>query len=247
MIATLPMYDFAHLRNTTDRFWRFIQTELKMGPTHLTRQDDLWSMWTSPDLVLGQTCGMPFRTRLRDQVKYVITPDFGLKGCPPGFYNSVLLSRENITDLAQLDGKTIAYNESLSQSGWAAPISFLSKHAIAPKAGVKTGAHINSMRAVLSGTADFCGVDAQTFALICNMTDDFNDLRILAHTEPTPGLPYICALRFDPKGVADAVLRAYETLDGADKSSLRLKGFVHIDTAHYFSVPSPTSPDKMFD
>jgi ABC-type phosphate/phosphonate transport system substrate-binding protein len=158
-----------------------------------------------------------------------------------------LLSRENITDLAQLDGKTIAYNESLSQSGWAAPISFLSKHAIAPKAAVKTGAHINSMRAVLSGTADFCGVDAQTFALICNMTDDFNDLRILAHTEPTPGLPYICALRFDPKEVADAVLRAYETLDGADKSSLRLKGFVHIDTEHYFSVPSPTSPDKMFD
>ena len=95
MIAALPMYDRPETAAATDRYWGLIRDGLRAreieAPDDLTRTDDLWTLWQSPDLVLAQTCGLPFRARLHGQVQLVGTPDFGLPGCAPGYYNSVII------------------------------------------------------------------------------------------------------------------------------------------------------------
>lgn len=247
MIATLPMYDFAHLRHAHDRFWDLIRNSLGFGPQRLTRGADLWDMWQSPGLILGQTCGMPFRERLHRHVSYVLTPDYGIAGCPPGYYNSVILSAKPIDQITSLNGATIAYNEAMSQSGWSAPINYLSKYDVRPAQGIQTGAHVKSMSAVAMGYADFCAVDAQTFALSKTETADFETLHIVAHTDPTPGLPYICAPRFNTVDIQTAITTAFKDLEPDHKAALRLKGFVRLSVANYLAIHSPTSPEKLFN
>ena len=68
MIASLPMYDMPHLRGAHDRYWTAIRDALGYGPDALTRGGDPWAEWQSPDLLLGQTCGLPYRARLHDKV-----------------------------------------------------------------------------------------------------------------------------------------------------------------------------------
>lgn len=241
------MYDFAYLRDAHDRFWDVIRMELGFGPDHLSRGGDLWAMWLNTDLVMGQTCGMPYRTRLHTVVQYVATPDYGINGCPAGYYNSVLLSSDAGFGLGDCTGATIAYNDAGSQSGWAAPITHLSKRGIVPHRGIETGAHVNSMYAVVQGRADFCAVDAHTFALAMVAHPDLRALCVIDHTDPTPGLPIICAQRFDPNPLRHALDRAYDRLTTDDRKQLRHCGFVTLTPDAYLSVPTPTSPAKLFN
>ena len=60
MIAFLGMYDMPPLRAANDAFWTAIRAELGYGPEHLTRTDDPWPVWQSPDLLFAQTCGWKF-------------------------------------------------------------------------------------------------------------------------------------------------------------------------------------------
>ena len=77
------------------------------APEGLQRDpDDLWSQWTSPDLVFSQTCGFPYRARLHGSVTLIGTPDFGVEDCPPGYYRSVLVARADDPrdTVAEFDG-----------------------------------------------------------------------------------------------------------------------------------------------
>ena len=119
----LGMYDMPEIQAANDRYWQAIRDRLGYGPASLSRDLDYWEMWQSPDLLLGQTCGMPYRTRLHDKVTLIGTPDFGLPDCPPGYYQSVIVARSEDTrdTLQDFDGARFAYNENMSQSGWAGP------------------------------------------------------------------------------------------------------------------------------
>ena len=131
MIASLGMYDMPPIRPCNDRFWRAIRARLGRGPECLTWDRDLWTIWRAPDLVLAQTCGMPYRTALHGEVALVGTPDYGLPDCPPGHYRSVFLTRKTMGDrsLADLATGVFAYNDAFSQSGWAAPMHHLGARA----------------------------------------------------------------------------------------------------------------------
>ena len=62
MIASLPMYDRPETAAANDRLWQGVRTRLGEGPEHLVRAGDPWEHWQSPDLLLSQTCGLPFRS-----------------------------------------------------------------------------------------------------------------------------------------------------------------------------------------
>ena len=94
MISYLGFYDMAPVQHANDAFWSLIRQHLGCGPERMTRPDDLWPLWRSPDLLLGQTCSLPFRQHLHPDVTLVGTPDFGLPGCPPGHYRSLMVVRE---------------------------------------------------------------------------------------------------------------------------------------------------------
>ena len=251
MIASLPMYDFPPLQAAHDRLWAAIHAGLNargiVAPPSLTRgQTDLWPEWQSPDLILSQTCGFPYRARLHGHVALVGTPDYGLPGCGAGEYCSVLVARADDArmDLAAFDGAVLAYNEPLSQSGWAAPITAAIAAGIRLVAGPRTGAHLASARAVAEGQADLAAIDAVTWALANRHGLVVPGLREVGRTEPTPGLPYISAKGADAKAVFVAIADAIATLDAETRALLHLRGLVAIPSEAYLAVPIPPPPDE---
>jgi ABC-type phosphate/phosphonate transport system substrate-binding protein len=252
MIASLGMYDFGPIKPANDRLWALIRTGLRgrgiEAPEMLTRGEGAyWPAWQSPDLILSQTCGYPFRARLLGMVTYVGTPDYGVEGCPPGHYHSVFVARTNDPreTLADFDGARFAYNDGLSQSGWAAPQTHAARLGIRLRPARHTGAHALSAQVVADGQADIASLDAVTFALL-QATDPMTArLKIVARTDPTPGLPCITALGRDPEPIFDAVSEAIAALLADDRATLRLEGFVRIPTADYLAVPNPPSPDQI--
>ncbi len=243
MTAQLGMYDMPGLHGANDRFWDLIRRNLGRGPDRLARDRDAWDVWLDPDLVLAQTCGMPYRTRLVGKVQLVGTPDYGLTDCPPGHYRSIFVARiDDDRSLAELCAGTFAFNETLSQSGWAAPATHLAARGLSAAQLKQTGAHAASARAVAEGDADFAALDALTWLLLQDHTDLGPRLREVGQTAPTPGLPLITARHNDPAPIAQAVRAAITDLPESDRAALRLRGLTDISTAMYRAVPTPPMP-----
>lgn len=249
MIAALPMYDRAENRSATDRYWSLIRTALARrgidAPETLRRGDpELMPQWTDPALLLSQTCGFPYRAGLHRNVQLIGTPDFGIDGCPPGFYRSVLICRaDDYRDgLAAFDGATLAYNDAMSQSGWAAPQNHAATLGMILRAGPCTGSHAASLAAVAGGKADLAALDAVTWSLLAEHDPLAAKVKVIAMTDPTPGLPYITAKGRDSGAIFDAIAEAVAQLDATERMALRLKGIVHIPAEAYLSVPVPAPP-----
>ncbi|CUI01827.1 phosphate/phosphite/phosphonate ABC transporter substrate-binding protein [Leisingera aquaemixtae] len=244
MIAHLEMYDRPETAAANDRFWASIRDHLGGGPGQLTRGADFWEVWKSPDLLLSQTCGCPYRTRLYGEVELVGTPDYGLPGCPPGHYNSVFVARKEDAGqpLGSFAGRRFAYNEALSQSGWAAPMVHLHDRSILPGALVDTGGHRLSAEAVAEGRADFAALDALTWEMVREFDGFAAGLTEIERTEPTPGLPYITALGGDTKALFSAIESAIRGLDPETRRLLHLNGLVQIAPSGYLAVPTPPGP-----
>lgn len=243
MTAMLGMYDMPELQQSNDRFWTAVRTQLGFGSSDLTRDRDFWDIWQDQDLVLAQTCGMPYRTRLHGKVRLVGTPDYGLPDCPPGYYCSVFLARnEDPRALTELVSGVFAYNEALSQSGWSAPVTHLTAMNLRPGPLLKTGGHALSAQAVADCRADFASLDALTWELLKEHTDLGSRLREVTKTEPTPTLPYITALGRDEKQIAGAVRMAIDALAQDDRQMLHIRGLVDIPAKRYLEVPTPHPP-----
>jgi ABC transporter, phosphonate, periplasmic substrate-binding protein len=250
MIATLPMYDLPEIVPATDRYWALIRDALRdhgiAAPDALDRSGPVHAPWTNPGLILSQTCGMPFRTRLTGRVTLVATPDFGLTDVPQGHYVSRLIARaDDPRGLAELVEGTMAYNNSDSQSGWSAAVFHLAAAGLSPRDLAETGGHAASLRAVAEGRADYAFCDAVTFALLeCHRPTAVTRLRTVAVTEPTPGLPYITALGRDPAPIRAALADAVRALDATDRGALMLNGIADIPESAYLAVPTPPFADQ---
>ncbi|NSY38472.1 phosphate/phosphite/phosphonate ABC transporter substrate-binding protein [Leisingera sp. ANG59] len=244
MIAHLGMYDRPETAVANDTFWAQIRKNLSGGPEQLTRGADFWEVWKSPDLLLSQTCGCPYRTRLYGEVELVGTPDYGLPGCAPGYYNSVIVTRKADAGqpLSAFGGRRFAYNEALSQSGWAAPMVHLHERSILPGALVETGGHRLSAEAVAEGRADFASLDALTWEMIKQYDGFAAGLCEIERTVPTPTLPYITALGRDADELFTAIEAAIRSLDEDTRARLHLKGLVRFAPSDYLAVPTPPGP-----
>ena len=232
MIAALPMYDWPEVRAETDALWAALRDGLREGgfaaPEELTRGGDPWSVWRSPDLVLAQTCGLPFAARLTGAVTLLGAPVYSLLGCPAGTYCSEIVVRvdDKAQALADLRGRRLAFNMRESQSGWAA---LDAETAIAALTGelVETGAHRASIVAVAEGRADFAAIDSVAWVLALRHEPAAERLRVVHRTAPTPGLPYITRLRVaaEAEAMAGILEQAIEALPATVKQTLALRGF----------------------
>ncbi len=240
MIATLPMYDRPETEAANDRFWALIRGHLDGAPDALTRDG---YHWVDPDLLLSQTCSLPFRTGLQDCVTLVATPVHNLP-CPAGSYFSVLLVRANDDreTLAAFDAARLAINSPVSQSGWAAVDGAVQAEGIGFGSVIETGAHQESARAVAEGRADICAVDAVTWTMIQRWDPFAKDLRVLGETAPTPALPYITALGRDPRPLQEALVGAVHALSPEDQDLLCLIDITHVAGDHYAALPIPPAP-----
>lgn len=244
MIAHLPMYERAETAAAHDLYWMRIREALGEGPAHLTRSDDLWTIWQSPDLLLSQTCGLPYRTDLMGKVTLVGTPNYGLSDLRPGYYCSVLVAHKarQGEPLSRFDGSRFAYNDVQSQSGWAAAHHAFVSAGITPNDFVKTGSHHGSAKAVAEERADLASLDLVSWMLMQRYDSFEQDLTVIARTTPTPGLPLISAKHRDATPIRRAIQDAISSLDHETRDILMLAGLQAIPDASYLALDLPPAP-----
>lgn len=245
MIASLPMYWRAETAAPWRAFWARVQAASPgLDLPGLTPPEDIPQPWTDhwlrPDLALSMTCGLPFRTVLRDRVTYVGTLDFGL-GCAAGHYWSQVVAHPG----ADLSGPLrLAYNSADSQSGWAVTQSAPPFDA-APRFGaaLETGSHAASLAAVAGGRADIAYIDAVTWRLLGRHDPNAARVRPVGRSVATPGLPFITASGRDPAPLRAALERAIAATSPADQDRLGGRLSFHLlDPAAYLAVPVPKPP-----
>jgi ABC-type phosphate/phosphonate transport system substrate-binding protein len=205
--------------------------------------NDLMSFWRSPDVLLTQTCGYPFVTTLRDDVRLIATPQFALPGCDGIHYCSVIVVRQadDFQTLEALRGKVVAINQPDSQSGMNAL-----RHTFASLARGgsffseihQSGSHLASLAAVGSGEADIAAIDCVTYAYVMQHVAEKNaGLRVLHVTDSVPGLPLIGSIRLAARQVNDLqlVLAALRDSEPDLMGDLALTGFA-VTSPHDYEI-----------
>jgi hypothetical protein len=244
MIASLPMYERAETVSAHNMFWSILRDGLNArgidAPQRLSRTNEPWLQWRSPDLVLSQTCSLPFRSELHKIVNLVGTPDYGLPDTLPGHYFSVLIARANDQRInpARDHSATMAVNDHRSQSGWAAALDHLGGR---PNMTHLTGSHLASARAVIEGQADWAALDAISWRGIIQSSKMEMALRVFGVTRQTPGLPLITSGKHDPKPIAEAITDTLHRLDKRSREDLGIRSLVQIPEDDYLCIPIPSA------
>ena len=200
--ASLGMYDFPGTAAALDELWRHIAGNLRKAgiagvPDELDRDRPLGDIWRDSGLLLGETCGYPLRTALTGQVRVVATPLRAVPGAEGAWHRSFVIvgADADFASLASLRGGRLALNGHDSNTGMN-----LLRRTLAPIAGGRpffksatvTGAHAASLAAVAAGTADVAAIDCVSFWFLARERPELiGRVRILAETEPSPGLPLI--------------------------------------------------------
>ena len=242
MIASLPMYDRPELSDAHSRLWDAIRANLEgagiQSPDALLQEAANDEVWTSSNLVLSQTCGYPYRTRLHDKVQLVGTPDYGLPGCPPGYYNSYIIAHKNnsVSNIAAMQQGVLAFNSLDSQSGYIAALHHLRACRFVIGGTIETGSHRSSVQAVAERQADIASVDAVSWRFMEQYDAVCEDLKVIGRTKPTPGLPYITAKGHDAAAVAEAVSSAIDTLPSDIRSKVMIEALVDIPASDYLAL-----------
>ncbi|MFN3146851.1 MAG: phosphate/phosphite/phosphonate ABC transporter substrate-binding protein [Paracoccaceae bacterium] len=248
MIAQLAMYDWPEERAALDRLWQAMRAGFADNgigaPETLDRPIDPVAAWTDPALLIGQTCGLPYRSRLHGHVTLLGAFDFALPDTPPGHYHSVIVARADApgASLADFGGARAALNAFDSQSGWAALAEAAQAAGLRFSDLIVTGAHVASAKAVAEGRADIAALDAVTWRLIrAHRPATAARLRVLCRTRPTPGLPLVTAAGRDPA----PLLAALASMRIPDTGALGATGFVQLPAAQYLVEPLPPAAEAL--
>jgi ABC-type phosphate/phosphonate transport system substrate-binding protein len=190
------------VREATRQLWAHLRDSLRSAgitnvPDALDEAASYDAAWLNADLLLAQTCGYPFVTRLRRQVRLVATPCYDYPGCDGAFSGSFIVVRADdpAKSMADLAGRRAAINDPSSNSGYN-----LLRATVAPHAHgrpffsgvVETGGHSASLFTIAENVADVAAIDCVTWGNIRRHAPErLEGLRILCETPKTPGLPVI--------------------------------------------------------
>lgn len=253
MIASLPMYDRDETAGANDRLWDLIRSAPGVGafdpPERLLREGDLWNHWRHPDLLLSQTCGLPYAAHLREQVALVCSPVYDFADLPPGHYRSIFVVRRQdaARPLDAFADRRLAINDRFSQSGWGAPFNHAAGLGFRFGKVLETGAHRYSVQAIAEGRADIAAIDILTWRMIRRWDAAAADLVEIGATVPTPAPPYITARPAASTALSAALEAGIEALDTADREALGLRGVVQVPAGAYAAVAVPPTPPLMAD
>lgn len=201
-VAALPMYDWPELQPAHDALWSAIAERLDAAgiaaPKRLDRILPPAEVWRRPGLVLSQTCGYPYATRLRGTVRLVATPVYCAPGCDGPLYSSVIVKRSADAGdiLADFAGRRVAFNARDSLSGFIALHCEMVTNRLDPRRvdWVETGSHRASVTAVAEGRADLAAIDAVCWQLARDWEPQaVRALTMIGTTPFRPGLPLIAS------------------------------------------------------
>jgi ABC-type phosphate/phosphonate transport system substrate-binding protein len=246
-VAFLPMYAVRGAQAHADALWDCLRDAIRSGgieaPERVAYFASRLEGWLHPDLILGQTCGLPYITKLCNSVELVGTPDYGVEGCPPGFYHSTLVtsSTDPRTQLSEFLGCTLAINGKDSQSGYGAIMLASAPYARGGRffqRAIHTGSHEASMRLVARGLADIAAIDSVTWRMSRRFDPETSGLKAIRTTEPTPGLPFIAAAGKPSAKLFDAVRTGITVLPKATRQAFGLRDLLPLQRRDYEVIMS---------
>jgi ABC-type phosphate/phosphonate transport system substrate-binding protein len=220
MQAALPMY--FPPSEALQAFWAALagllrQTAESRGvdiPKLLSPPADCHAQWLESDLMLSQACGYPLVTQLAGKVQLVGSFAYNVPGAQGVQCQSQLICRAHDTraTLSDFAGSALAFNDTISQSGYNALRALVASTAKAPRpffdSTLQTGAHYRSIDAVRQGQADVAAIDPVSWALWRQSQPTLaSQLKVFGQTERYPGLPLITSLH-TPAPLLAALRRA---------------------------------------
>lgn len=205
LFANLGMYDGGQLTAANDALWRAVAERLVASglcdiPERLERGVQLEELWSSGNLLFGQTCGFPFAARFRDRLRLLGTPIYSAPGCSGTMHRSfiVVSAGSRFHDLTQLAGARAVINGADSMTG-----RHLLGSAIAERGGTApffegvqiSGSHAESVTAIAAGSADVAAIDCVSYAhLLAAHPELVAETRIIHRTALTPNLPFVISV-----------------------------------------------------
>ena len=211
-VASFPMYDFPEVHWALDALWRVIARNLRDKgvagvPDELLHSRPLEALWTDPDLLISQCCGLDVVKNYTRHLVPLATPLSVASGCDGHRYRSKIIVPEEskASCLEDLRGKICAVNGPESHSGMnalRALIAPLSEGRRFFSRVRETGAHIDSIVMVAKGEADVAAIDCVTYAILeRHRPAAVEGVRVLSHTDYGPGIPYVTRTNADPETV----------------------------------------------
>lgn len=246
MIASLPMY--VSNQPQLQVLWRNLAGFLSAAgagviPQELTWPADHMGHWRELELLLSQSCGFPLMTELAGQVRLVGTLRYSADGCDGIFCRSkfVVRSGDTATTLADLRGRTVAYNSVNSQSGYnslRAQVAPLAHQGRFFAHAVQAGSHRQSIERVRDGLADIASIDCISLAEFERHSPEVTrGIRVVGHSDLYPGLPLITSAQ-----TSDATLAALraalanvmqDPALAATREALFIEGFEPVELSAY--------------
>jgi ABC-type phosphate/phosphonate transport system substrate-binding protein len=194
------MYVLPQVQADMQVFWtqlkpRLEQTGISGLPDQPEFDDPLASGSVPENLLLLQYCGFPYLQTWRNQLQPLACIAYNAPYCEGKYHRSVVVvHRDNAAQsLEAMRGGRAAINGYDSNTGMN-----LLRHAVAPLAEdgrffaqvSETGAHVESLRAVVEKRADIASIDCVTFAFIRDhMPQLTQQVKVLATTATSPALP----------------------------------------------------------
>lgn len=239
-IAALRMYDLPEIREPLQLLWSSIAARLEPAPAELSWDGDLAGQWLHPRLVLGQTCGWPLATALRDRVTVVGAFRYDIPDWAEGpRYRSLLVATEK-RPLASFVGAVAAVNDWDSLSGCISlgvAIAGLGGNGSFLAEVIHSGSHLASLKAVGTGRADLASIDAVSYALFGRYRPDLTaELAVVGYGPLIPTLPLITA-GADPEPLRLAIEASVaDPAMGSCRERLLITGFDPVGMSSYESV-----------
>ncbi|NND01109.1 MAG: PhnD/SsuA/transferrin family substrate-binding protein [Gammaproteobacteria bacterium] len=197
--------------------------------------------YQAPAMLLGHTCGYPFIKKWRKTHQPVCVAEFDLPGTYGQMYSSWLICRRAhpARTLEEFAGGSAAINSMESNSGMNVlrhAVTAISSQPGFFSAIFESGSHVDSMRHVVSGSADMAAVDAVSFHHAVRSEPELGKgLRIFGQSVSTPGLPFIKhnSATVDRPKLTNALNRCLDDLGAEHRAVLRIKRFSDIYEADY--------------
>ena len=203
----------------------------------------LADLWRREDKAAVFMCGLPYSLEtFPAQLLVAPVPSPTPFAGRPLYWSELVVHRDSgFRKLADTFGHRVAFTVPDSQSGYAAPVSYLSgvegcfprfREIIAPRI-----TPLGALSAVIDGTADLAPVDSYAFALLGKYRPELiAQVRIVAQTRPTPIPPLVCS-----PGSFDALRSAFLSAH----RQTALKPILQALLLERFTLPEPAAYDTL--
>ncbi|MDO7842043.1 phosphate/phosphite/phosphonate ABC transporter substrate-binding protein [Sphingomonas immobilis] len=249
-IASLGMYVQARQEVANDALWAALAERLRARgvadvPERLERRRAVQDVWRDPDLLFGQICGFPLVSNPALGLQVLGVPVYDAPGCEGGRHRSLIIARADDADgIVAYRGRRAAINGRDSNTGMN-----LFRALIAGEAGGEpffadvreTGAHRQSISAVILGEADIAAIDAVTYAATLRGEPELVPaLRIVGETAESWAPPFVTAAGTDADTVAALKAALAEVIAdpalAGEREALFLRGVVPGDLERYLPL-----------